>query len=118
MTRDASFDLEFEGKVAREQARGCPTQRCTRPGWGTVGVSLGLTGTSYRSQVFSFECNYLTVVAISRWRVQGDCTEIMNNLQMQSVALVSWCAFLFRRDACEEWLTAPSALLLLARALL
>lgn len=68
MTRDASFDLEFEGKVAREQARGCPTQGCTRPGWGTVGVSLGLTGTSYRSQVFSFECNYLTVVAISRWR--------------------------------------------------
>lgn len=118
MTRDASFDLEFEGKVAREQARGCPTQGCTRPGWGTVGVSLGLTGTSYRSQVFSFECNYLTVVAISRWRVQRDCTEIMNNLQMQSVALVSWCAFLFQQDACEEWLTAPSALLLLARALL
>lgn len=70
---------------------------------GTVGVSFGPAGASYRSQVFPFECNDLTVVAISKWRVQGDHTEIVNNLQVQSVAPLSWCAFPFQQNTRKEW---------------
>lgn len=67
--------------TASQGARGCSGRWCRRLGWGTVGVWLGVTGTSHRSQVFPFECNYSTAVAISRWRVQRNSTEIINNLQ-------------------------------------
>lgn len=59
---------------------------------GAVGGYLGMPGTRYRSQVFPFECNYWTwwlVVAVSRWRVQRNCTEIMNNLQEPGVSVPS-----------------------------
>lgn len=100
--------------MGSQGARGCSRWWCTRHGWGTVGIKLGATGASHRSQVFPFECTYLTVVAINRWRVQTDYTEIINNLQMQSVAPVRWCASPFQQNPCKEWLTAPSALLFLA----
>lgn len=82
-----------------------------RHGWGTVGVGLGTTGTSHRSPVSPTECAYLTVVAVSRWRVQRDSPDIIHNLQMQSVAPVRPCAFPSQQNTRKEELTAPSALL-------
>lgn len=63
-------------------AWGCSRQWRPRHSWGTVGVKLGETRASHRSQVFPFERTYLTVVAVGRWRVQRDYPEIINNLQM------------------------------------